>query len=52
MSCVVTQQESPAAAAGDRARVGPAMAAHEVLTARLALRARPHAAAANAATAG
>jgi hypothetical protein len=52
MSCVVTQQESPAPAAGDRARVGPAMAAHEVRIASLALRARPHAAAANAATAG
>ncbi len=52
MSCVVTQQESPALAAGDRARVGPAMAAHEVPIARLVLGACPNAAAANAATAG
>jgi hypothetical protein len=52
MSCVVTQQESPVPAAGDRARVGPAVATHEVPIAGLALSAHPNAVAVNAATAG
>jgi hypothetical protein len=52
MSCVVTQQESPAPAAGDRARVGPAMPTHEVPIASLTLSVHPNAVAANAATAG
>jgi hypothetical protein len=52
MSCVVTQQESLAPVAGDRARVGPAVATHDVPIASLTLSAHPNAGAANAATAG